>query len=122
MITHRLLNKGDIAPGFDADIVLADPHETFIARAAASESRQGSGTHARQQIFALRGRSDLPPAQSYSQVPLGAPCANGLANRMLDLRRQDKEVETYRTNVRMPLLPPSSIGIRASRFQVGQPS
>ena len=58
MITHRLLNKGDIAPGFDADIVLADPHETFIARAAASESRQGSGTHARQQIFALRGRSD----------------------------------------------------------------
>jgi allantoinase len=24
-----LLNKGDIAPGFDADIVLADPHETF---------------------------------------------------------------------------------------------
>ena len=29
-----LLNKGDIAPGFDADIVLADPHETFTVRAA----------------------------------------------------------------------------------------
>jgi allantoinase len=36
-----LLNKGDIAPGFDADIVLADPHETFVVRAAQSESKQG---------------------------------------------------------------------------------
>jgi allantoinase len=36
-----LLNKGDIAPGFDADIVLADPHETFTVRAADSESGQG---------------------------------------------------------------------------------
>src|SRR3974377_1957752 len=30
-----LLNKGDIAPGFDADIVLVDPAATFVARAAA---------------------------------------------------------------------------------------
>jgi allantoinase len=36
-----LLNKGDIAPGFDADIVLADPHETFTVHAAESESEQG---------------------------------------------------------------------------------
>ncbi len=36
-----LLNKGDVAPGFDADIVLVDPHETFTVRAAESESRQG---------------------------------------------------------------------------------
>jgi allantoinase len=36
-----LLNKGDIAPGFDADIVLADPHESFTVRAADSESEQG---------------------------------------------------------------------------------
>jgi allantoinase len=36
-----LLNKGDIAPGFDADIVLADPYETFTVRAADSESGQG---------------------------------------------------------------------------------
>ncbi len=33
--------KGDIAPGFDADIALVDPHETFVVRAAESESEQG---------------------------------------------------------------------------------
>jgi allantoinase len=36
-----LLNKGDIAPGYDADLVLVDPHETFVVRAADSESQQG---------------------------------------------------------------------------------
>jgi len=36
-----LLNKGDVTPGFDADIVLVDPHETFTVRASESESRQG---------------------------------------------------------------------------------
>ena len=36
-----LLNKGDLAPGFDADIVLIDPEESFVVRAAESESEQG---------------------------------------------------------------------------------
>ena len=36
-----LLRKGDIAPGFDADIVLVDPHHSFVVRAAESESKQG---------------------------------------------------------------------------------
>ncbi len=36
-----LLRKGDIAPGFDADIVLFDPSETFVVRAAESASQQG---------------------------------------------------------------------------------
>ena len=36
-----LLSKGDIAPGFDADIALVDPNETFVVRAAESESTQG---------------------------------------------------------------------------------
>ena len=36
-----LLEKGDIAPGFDADIVLVDPHESFVVHAADSESHQG---------------------------------------------------------------------------------
>ena len=36
-----LRNKGDIAPGYDADLVLLDPNETFIASAANSESGQG---------------------------------------------------------------------------------
>ena len=29
-----LLNKGDLAPGFDADIALIDPEESFVVRAA----------------------------------------------------------------------------------------
>ncbi|MCS6928421.1 MAG: dihydroorotase family protein [Saprospiraceae bacterium] len=36
-----LRRKGDIAPGYDGDIVLFDPNETFTVRAAASESAQG---------------------------------------------------------------------------------
>jgi len=36
-----LNGKGDIAPGFDADIVLVDPHASFVVRAAESESDQG---------------------------------------------------------------------------------
>ncbi len=36
-----LLVKGDIAPGFDADIALVDPFESFVVRADQSESEQG---------------------------------------------------------------------------------
>jgi allantoinase len=36
-----LFAKGDIAPGYDADIVLVDPTGTFVVRAAESESHQG---------------------------------------------------------------------------------
>jgi allantoinase len=36
-----LLGKGDIAPGYDADIALVDPHESFSVHAAESESKQG---------------------------------------------------------------------------------
>ncbi|MEC4815410.1 MAG: amidohydrolase family protein [Scytonema sp. PMC 1069.18] len=36
-----LSSKGDIAVGYDADLVLLDPNETFIVRAAESESQQG---------------------------------------------------------------------------------
>ncbi|MFL5002551.1 MAG: dihydroorotase [Xanthobacteraceae bacterium] len=36
-----LLQKGDLAPGFDADIALVDPHESFVVHAADSESQQG---------------------------------------------------------------------------------
>ena len=38
---YGLLDKGDIAVGFDADLVLVDPHESFVVRAAESESQQG---------------------------------------------------------------------------------
>jgi allantoinase len=36
-----LLDKGDIAPGYDADIVLVDPGASFVVRAAQSQSQQG---------------------------------------------------------------------------------
>lgn len=38
---YGLTHKGDIAEGFDADLVLVDPDESFVVRAAASESQQG---------------------------------------------------------------------------------
>ena len=36
-----LLRKGDIAPGYDADIALVDPNESFVVHASESESEQG---------------------------------------------------------------------------------
>jgi allantoinase len=38
---YGLHHKGDIAVGYDADLVLLDPRETFVVRAAESESHQG---------------------------------------------------------------------------------
>ena len=36
-----LHSKGDIAEGFDADLALLDPNETWTVRATESESQQG---------------------------------------------------------------------------------
>jgi allantoinase len=36
-----LKTKGDIAQGYDADIVLVDPYESFVVHASESESKQG---------------------------------------------------------------------------------
>lgn len=38
---YGVLSKGDIAEGYDADLVLVDPQESFVVRAAESESEQG---------------------------------------------------------------------------------
>jgi allantoinase len=48
-----LHTKGDLAPGFDADIALVDPDESFVVRAAESESEQGYSPFEGQE---LRGR------------------------------------------------------------------
>jgi allantoinase len=56
-----LLKKGDIAPGFDADLAIVDPDKSFVVRAAESESTQGfspfEGLTMRGQVVAtyLRG-------------------------------------------------------------------
>lgn len=36
-----LFQKGDIAVGYDADLVLVEPNETFVVRAGESASQQG---------------------------------------------------------------------------------
>ena len=38
---YAVLNKGDIALGFNADLVLIDPNENFIVNSSQSESTQG---------------------------------------------------------------------------------
>ena len=45
-----LHHKGDIAAGFDADLVLLDPTETFTVRATESESQQGYTPFERMQL------------------------------------------------------------------------
>ena len=52
-----LLNKGDIAPGFDADIVLVDPNETFTVHSA--EFGVGAG------LFAVRGPGAQRPGEEH---------------------------------------------------------
>jgi len=59
---YGLLHKGDIAPGFDADLALLDPERRFTVRAADSPSAQGytpfEGQELSGQVTAtfLRGR------------------------------------------------------------------
>ena len=59
---YGLLNKGDVAEGYDADLVLLDPNKTFIVRAAESESAQGytpfegQELHGQVQTTYLRGQ------------------------------------------------------------------
>ena len=58
---YGLLDKGDIAVGYDADVALVDPNASFVVRAAESESGQGytpfegQELHARVRQTWLRG-------------------------------------------------------------------
>jgi allantoinase len=60
---YGLLSKGDIAPGFDADIALLDPDRAFTVRAADSPSAQGytpfEGQELRGQVTATFLRGEL---------------------------------------------------------------
>ncbi|MGA9896300.1 MAG: amidohydrolase family protein [Xanthobacteraceae bacterium] len=78
-----LLGKGDIAPGYDADIVLVDPHASFAVRAAESESYQGytpfegveltgrvKSTFLRGSLVYDNGKIVGPPRGKYLRRPL----------------------------------------------------
>jgi allantoinase len=77
-----LSRKGDLAPGFDADIVLVDPGRSFVIRAADSESRQGytpfegielsatvSSTYLRGRLIYDDGKIVGAPAGQYLKRP-----------------------------------------------------
>ena len=79
-----LLEKGDIAIGYDADLVLLDPDESFVVRAAESESQQGYSpfegmeltgrvkrTFLRGNLIYDRGQSIGPPSGRYLKRPYG---------------------------------------------------
>jgi allantoinase len=81
-----LLSKGDIAPGYDADIVLVDPHSTFVVQAAESESHQGyspfegielsgrvKNTFLRGLLIYADGKIVGPPRGEYMRRPQSSP-------------------------------------------------
>jgi allantoinase len=91
-----LLSKGDIAPGYDADIAIVDPHETFTVHAAESESKQGYTPFEGVQLTGrvkstfLRGAliyddcAVVGPARGeYLRRPQGAHEAAGLSSSVL---------------------------------------
>ncbi|MGC1309445.1 MAG: amidohydrolase family protein [Phormidesmis sp.] len=78
-----LFGKGDIAVGYDADLVLLDPNETFVVRAAESESQQGytplegqemtgkvKSTFLRGQLIYDRGQVVGTPQGQYIKRPM----------------------------------------------------
>jgi allantoinase len=77
-----LHGKGDIAPGFDADIVLVDPSKSFVASGELSESQQGysvfegmemkasiTSTYLRGQLIYDNGKAVGKPAGRYLHRP-----------------------------------------------------
>jgi allantoinase len=81
---YGLLRKGDVAPGYDADLVLFDPDESFVVRAADSESSQGytpfegmeligrvKTTLLRGEVIYDRGEVVGPPRGRYLRRPYG---------------------------------------------------
>src|SRR5919108_2467090 len=85
---YGLLGKGDLAPGFDADIALLDPDRTFTVRAAESPSAQGytpfegqrlsgqvTATFLRGELVWEDGRLIGPRGGRYLRRPTPAPSA-----------------------------------------------
>jgi allantoinase len=83
---YGLLTKGDIAPGFDADLALLDPARAFTVQAGASPSAQGytpfegqeltgrvEATFLRGALVYERGREVGPPRGRYLHRPTSPP-------------------------------------------------
>jgi len=81
-----LLDKGDIAVGYDADLVLLDPNETFVVRAEESFSGQGytpfegleltgrvKSTFLRGNLIYHQGQIVGPAQGRYLKRPYGTP-------------------------------------------------
>ena len=80
-----LLNKGDIAPGFDADIALVDAHESFVVRAAESESKQGYSPFEGQELTGRVKSTFLRGALIYHQGEVVGPARGQYLRRPLQL-------------------------------------
>ncbi len=76
-----LLNKGDIAPGFDADIVLVDPHETFTVRSSESESEQGYSPFEGQELTGRVKSTFLRGALAYHEGNVVGPARGRYLHR-----------------------------------------
>ena len=83
---YGLLDKGDIAVGYDADLALLDPAQSFVVRAAESESGQGytpfegieltgkvRQTWLRGRLVYDNGKVVGKPTGQYLKRPYGAP-------------------------------------------------
>lgn len=76
---YGLLSKGDIAIGYDADLVLLDPNETFVVRAEDSFSGQGHTPFEGQELTGRVRSTFLRGNLIYHQGELvGAPQGNYL--------------------------------------------
>jgi len=68
-----LERKGDIAVGCDADLVILDPHESFVVRAAESESAQGYTPFEGQELTGRVKRTYLRGALVYDDGSVVGP-------------------------------------------------
>jgi allantoinase len=70
---YGLRNKGDIALGYDADLALLDPNETFTVQAANSESGQGYTPFEGQQLTGKVKFTFLRGQQTYANGNVTGP-------------------------------------------------
>jgi allantoinase len=76
-----LFNKGDIAVGYDADLVLLDPHQTFTIRAADSESGQGYTPFEGQELTGQVNHTFLRGQQTYAHGNVIGPARGQFLKR-----------------------------------------